>query len=273
MALQSSSTVDLREMDKLHTEMVRQLEETDEIEERQSVKPSRKTSVSTACQTEKVSRKVSHVARLAESSVPRVEELTPVSRATHRTTTETTERREVEVGGLEKLRECNDVLLSFIEKARILAQATDITATIPSVLTDKVQVSFNIAQVEELFEEEINKLKMKIHETELSHRDKIVELKLLEEENIGLGLSHERNLAELQGKERELADLDMREAELEFRIGISNAMVVERIKYLEGEIAECQAQIRDSQMVFERMEEANVNENCGAPDVQTIVEL
>lgn len=270
MDLQSSSTVDLREMDKLHTEMVRQLEETDETEERLSVKPPRKMSVSTACQTEKVSRKVSHVARLAESSVPRVEELTPVSRATHRTTTE---RREVEVGGLEKLRECNDVLLSFIEKARVLAQATDITATIPSVLTDKVQVSFNMAQVEELFEEEINKLKMKIHETELSHRDKIVELKLLEEENIGLGHSHERNLADLQGKERELADLDMREAELEFRIGISNAMVVERIKYLEGEIAECQAQIRDSQMAFERMEEATVNENCGAPDVETIVEL
>ena len=98
-------------------------------------------------------------------------------------------------------------------------------------------------------------------------------LKLLEEENIGLGHSHERNLADLQEKERELGELDMREAELEFRIGISNAMVVERIKYLEGEIAECQAQIRDSQTAFERMEEATVNENCGAPDVETILEL
>ena len=252
-------------MDKLHSEMVRQLGETEEAEERLTTKPPRKSSVSTACQTEKVSRKVSHVARLAPEP-----ELTPVSRATHRTSTE---RQGVERPGLEKLRECNDVLLSFIDKARVLAQATDITASIPSVLTDKVSVSFNMAQVEELFEEEINKLKMKLQETELSQREKIVELKLLEEENAGLGLSHERNLEELQAQERELAELDMREAELEYRIGISNAMVVERIKYLEGEIAECQAQIRDSQMAFERMEEASVNENCGAPDVETIVEL
>ena len=256
-------------MDKLHSEMVRQLGETEEEEEREggrlTAKPPRKTSVSTACQTEKVSRKVSHAARLAPEP-----ELTPVSRATHRSSTE---RREVEVGGLEKLRECNDVLLSFIDKARVLAQATDITASIPSVLTDKVSVSFNMAQVEELFEEEINKLKMKLQETELSQREKIVELKLLEEQNIGLGLSHERNLADLQVQERDLAELEMREAELEYRIGVNNAMVVERIKYLEGEIAECQAQIRDSQMAFERMEEASVNENCTAPDVETILEL
>ena len=114
---------------------------------------------------------------------------------------------------------------------------------------------------------------MKIHETELSHREKIVELKLLEEENIGLGHSHERNLADLQEKERELGELDMREAELEFRIGINNAMVVERIRYLEEEIAECQAQLRESEMAFDRMEEEKVNDNYGAPDVERIVEM
>ena len=170
-------------------------------------------------------------------------------------------------------RECNDVLLSFIDKARILAQAEDVRASIPNLLTDKVTVSFNMDQVEKMFEEEINKMKMKIAETEMSQKEKLVELKMLEEENTVLSLNHERNMEELQVKDRELMELNAMEAELEYRIGISNAMVLERIRYLEAEIAECQAQLRESQTAFERMEEAAVNNNCGAPDVDTIVSL
>ena len=171
------------------------------------------------------------------------------------------------------LRECNDVLLSFIEKARLLAQATDITASLPTVITDRVTVNFDTRQVEDMFEEEINKLMMKISETERSQMEKKVELSMLEEENSALCLRHERNLEELQSKDRELTELDIKEAELEYRIGISNAMVVERIRYLEEEIAECQAQLRESEMAFDRMEEEKVNENYGAPDVERIVEM
>ena len=50
-------------------------------------------------------------------------------------------------------------------------------------------------------------------------------------------------------------------------------MVVERIRYLEEEIAECQAQLRESEMAFDRMEEEKVNDNYGAPDVERIVEM
>ena len=171
------------------------------------------------------------------------------------------------------LRECNDVLLSFIEKARLLAQATDITASLTSVITDRVTVNFDTRQVEDMFEEEINKLMMKISETERSQMEKKVELSMLEEENSALCLRHERNLEELQSKDRELTELDIKEAELEYRIGISNAMVVERIRYLEEEIAECQAQLRESEMAFDRMEEEKVNDNYGAPDVERIVEM
>ena len=87
-------------MDVLHTEMVRQMEESEEV----AVRPSRKESVSTACQTEKVSRKVSHAARLKESPGPRplVSEemmMTPVTRATTHTA------RGSERTGVAKLRE------------------------------------------------------------------------------------------------------------------------------------------------------------------------
>ena len=88
-------------MDVLHTEMVRQMEESEEA----AVRPSRKESVSTACQTEKVSRKVSHAARLKESPGPRplVSEemmMTPVTRATTTHTARGSERT-----GVAKLRE------------------------------------------------------------------------------------------------------------------------------------------------------------------------
>ena len=105
------------------------------------------------------------------------------------------------------------------------------------------------------------------------NKEKMVELKMLEEENSMLSLTHEKNREELQARERELTELDLMEAELEYKIGISNALVVERIRYLEEEIANCQTQIRDSEMAFERMEEATVNDNFAAPDVDKIVEM
>ena len=51
---QSSSTVNLPEMDRLHRAMVRSLEEA----EGELQQPDRKTSVSTACQTDKVRPRV-----------------------------------------------------------------------------------------------------------------------------------------------------------------------------------------------------------------------
>ena len=52
---QSSSTVNLPEMDRLHRAMVRSLEEAGG---EQQQPPGRKTSVSTACQTDKVRPRV-----------------------------------------------------------------------------------------------------------------------------------------------------------------------------------------------------------------------
>ena len=74
-------------MDRLHNTMVKQMEEAEEdlnqeTELRQT--KTRKTSVSTACQTDKVSRKVSHVVRTPASQLRQVgqvaEQDTPVTR-------------------------------------------------------------------------------------------------------------------------------------------------------------------------------------------------
>ena len=127
-------------MDRLHTEMVRQLEQSEDMEETMEVKPKRKMSVSTACQTEKVSRKVSHVARLKESPparpVPSTETqemsremsqemsqemsretsqemMTPVTRATSSNATERSE-----LTGVVKLRE-ESIINAFYNFRRI----------------------------------------------------------------------------------------------------------------------------------------------------------
>ena len=57
---QSSSTVNLPEMDRLHRAMVRSLEEA----EGEQQQPGRKTSVSTACQTDKVRPRVPTLPRV-----------------------------------------------------------------------------------------------------------------------------------------------------------------------------------------------------------------
>merc|ERR1719369_593552 len=105
----SSSSVDLREMDKLHVSMVKKLEEADEMD-----MPGRKTSVSTSCQTEKISRKVSHSAHMTLSNG---QDLTPVTR----TVRTTVGQKVVSQSGEQILKDCNNTLLNFIDKARILA--------------------------------------------------------------------------------------------------------------------------------------------------------
>ena len=165
-------------MDKLHTSMVRQMEEAEMMDQAEVGGISqRKTSVSAACQTDKVngrrkdtyfmcliislqvSRKVSRVSKFVSdehvpSRVPaprhsrvsqivtRVDtedkEMTPVTRVV------TTGIREVkekearvtmsETQGMSNLRKYNNILVSFIEKARVLSEAEEINNSYPSSL-------------------------------------------------------------------------------------------------------------------------------------------
>ena len=193
--------MNLHEMDKLHTSMVRQMEEAEMMDQAEVGGISqRKTSVSAACQTDKVtdeakifyiclritlqvSRKVSRVSKFVSdehvpSRVPaprhsrvsqivtRVDtedkEMTPVTRVVttgirevkekearelkEKETRELKEKeaREVkekesrvtmsETQGMSNLRKYNNILVSFIEKARVLSEAEEINNSYPSSL-------------------------------------------------------------------------------------------------------------------------------------------
>ena len=180
-------------MDKLHSSMVRQMEEAEMMDQAEVGGISqRKTSVSAACQTDKVtdgakifyicliitlqvSRKVSRVSKFVSdehvpSRVPaprhsrvsqivtRVDtedkEMTPVTRVVTTGIREVKEKeaREMkekearkvkekesrvtmsETQGMSNLRKYNNILVSFIEKARVLSEAEEINNSYPSSL-------------------------------------------------------------------------------------------------------------------------------------------
>ena len=164
-------------MDKLHTSMVRQMEEAEMMDQAEVGGISqRKTSVSAACQTDKVtdeakifyicliitlqvSRKVSRVSKFVSdehvpSRVPaprhsrvsqivtRVDtedkEMTPVTRVVTTGIREVKEKESrvtmSETQGMSNLRKYNNILVSFIEKARVLSEAEEINNSYPSSL-------------------------------------------------------------------------------------------------------------------------------------------
>ena len=166
-------------MDKLHSSMVRKMEEAEimDQEEMGSISSQRKTSVSAACQTDKViiedilclrimcynamqvSRKVSRVSKFVSdehvsSRVPaprhsrvsqivtRVDtedqEMTPVTRVVNTGIRESQVKEAKvtmsETEGMSNLRKYNNILVGFIEKARVLSEAEQISNSYPSSL-------------------------------------------------------------------------------------------------------------------------------------------
>ena len=175
-------------MDRLHNTMVKQMEDAEDIldqeaeQRRQVIPPTptparRKTSVSTACQTDKVSRKVSHIVRVPrtipsfdvdEEKNPMLDtkqmsdtemtpthdtiqemshayntDMTPVTRCLSHLSTKTRRgspapktisEEETVAGGVRTLKDCNNLLVSFIERARVLAEAEEIKQSFPQSL-------------------------------------------------------------------------------------------------------------------------------------------
>ena len=209
-------------MDRLHNTMVKQMEEAEEdlnqeTELRQT--KTRKTSVSTACQTDKVSRKVSHVVRTPASQLRQVgqvaEQDTPVTRCLSHLSTGAVRGSSLERSscddddGVMTLRQCNDTLVSFIERARVLAQASDIRDCLPDKLTERTSVSLESGVLEQMFEEEIRKLQEKLADTEQKRRSRTSELRLLEEENNMLKMNCERGVSELSMMETQIAETEL----------------------------------------------------------------
>ena len=128
----------------------------------------------TTCHITQVSRKVSHVVRRV-SQAPAISsivtrdtevtshdkmvtshdlEMTPVTRCLS--------RPEAEAGGVARLRECNNLLVSFIERARVLAEAGEVTASLPSSLAQRTQVQLDTQQLGLVLAEEVARLRARL---------------------------------------------------------------------------------------------------------------
>ena len=128
----------------------------------------------TTCHFTQVSRKVSHVVRRvsqapAPSSILTRDteatshekmmashdlEMTPVTRCLS--------RPEAEAGGVARLRECNNLLVSFIERARVLAEAGEVTASLPSSLAQRTRAQLDTAQLGLVLAEEVARLRARL---------------------------------------------------------------------------------------------------------------
>jgi len=228
----SSSTVDLREMDKLHESMVKKMEESEDMD-----KPTR----------------VSHSA--AFSSV-RGEELTPVTRTV-------TMRSSVGQSAEMILKDCNNHLLTFIDKARILAEAKEIKTSLPTSLKEKISIQVDVKVA---FDDEIAKLKMKIEESKNCQRVRLHELGKLKEENAGIILKQQQTQRALQEREKELHELETEEMQLEAKIGTTNMRLQERITQIEAEIVTFQAKLKEVSAAFGGIEELKVPDNFASPE-------
>ena len=130
----------------------------------------------TTCHITQVSRKVSHVVRRV-SQAPAISsivtsdtevtshdkmvtshdlEMTPVTRCLSRP------EPEAEAGGVARLRECNNLLVSFIERARVLAEAGEVTASLPSSLAQRTQAQLDTQQLGLVLAEEVARLRARL---------------------------------------------------------------------------------------------------------------
>ena len=111
-------------------------------------------------------------------------------------------------GGLSQLRQHNDSLVSFIERARVLAEAEQVRSMLPGSLIERTSVSVNNVMLEKMFAEEIAKLQTKMADTEQRRRVRLSELRLLEDENNMLRLDWERGMSELTMMETQLMETE-----------------------------------------------------------------
>ena len=83
-------------------------------------------------------------------------EMTPVTRCLSRP------EAEAEAGGVARLRECNNLLVSFIERARVLAEAGEVTASLPGSLAQRTQAQLDTQQLGLVLAEEVARLRARL---------------------------------------------------------------------------------------------------------------
>ena len=107
------------------------------------------------------------------------------------------------------LRSCNNKLVSFIEKARVLAEALDIKSSLPGHLAEKTTVEVQVEEMEALFRQEIEALSERVRDTRKTHKSRAAFRSELETENRRVRAEIEANLQQLRSDQNKLNTLDL----------------------------------------------------------------
>ena len=112
------------------------------------------------------------------------------------------------------LKSCNNKLISFIEKARVLAEALDVKSSLPDHLSEKTTVDVQVEEIQALFREEIESLAERIRETRKTYKSRAAFRSELETENRRVRGEIEANLLEVRREQNKLNTMDLALTEL-----------------------------------------------------------
>ena len=112
------------------------------------------------------------------------------------------------------LKSCNNKLVSFIEKARVLAEALDVKTSLPGHLAEKTTVEVQVEEMQALFRQEIQALTERIRDTRQTHKSRAAYRSELEGENKRARAQIEANLGQLRADQNNLNNLDLALTEL-----------------------------------------------------------
>ena len=112
------------------------------------------------------------------------------------------------------LKSCNNKLVSFIEKARVLAEALDVKSSLPDHLSEKTTVDVQVEEIQALFREEIETLAERIRETRKTYKSRAAFRSELETENRRVRGEIEASLLEVRREQNKLNTMDLALTEL-----------------------------------------------------------
>jgi len=141
------------------------------------------------------------------------------------------------------LKTCNNHLVAFIDRARVLAEAYEIKGSLPSTL--KERTSMLPPDASRLFDEEILRLKMEISKGRSTLTEKRRDRDSLKSEYSHLNASYEKNQYTLRERQSTLYGLEVRESELSAKV-IGLEHLKEQIRILEMRITQERQKIEKS---------------------------
>ena len=133
------------------------------------------------------------------------------------------------------LKSCNNKLVSFIEKARVLAEALDVKSSLPGHLSEKTTVDVQVEEIQALFRQELEALSERIRDTRKTYKSRTAYRSELEAENKRARVEMEANLQQARSDQNKLNKLDLALTELSGQTS-SLEYLRTQIEALEGKI-------------------------------------